>query len=323
MDNRRFKRKKQLNKPLALVLVSVMLVSTMLGTAFGWRDFTQNITNRFRGSGDADATLHDEFDGVNKHVFVENSGMSTIYVRVRLDEYMQVAEKVFSSTADAKNKTTWSVHTYDNPKHSSDRDKLMIDCGHADVDQFHRYYTWKMSGQEREYTPGVPGMVYTLLGEDIEGKPIVESLDPEYSSTHITSETNPPILMSEFLALGVDFESFDGDPGLSGDDLELWESINKGCWVLDDTKPADEGGGWAYWSMPLLPDTATNLLLEEVTLRKEADGDWIYRIDVKLQATTLTDTERWHDEDVYAPEGYLLTTGARKLIDMWNKFDNL
>ena len=294
--------KRRGKKPVILAIAAVLCTVAMLGGALAWTDFTQNKVNKFRGSVDADVTLHDEFDGANKDVFVENSGTSTIYVRVRLDEYMQVGDKKFGSNADVRDKTTWAPHTYGG--------KDIIDCGNADADRFHHYYEWSMRGIDRDYTPGTPGIVYGTLGAD--GK--VDRSDKSGSDVpHHTAAANTPIRMTEFMRLAKQ-EYAD----MNSTDRALWnDKVTAGCWILDDSNVAENGGGWAYWSVPLKPGTATNLLLDKVTLKKDAEDDWIYRIDVKLQAVTANDFAKWHDEASVC--GYKTTSGTQTLINMWTK----
>jgi hypothetical protein len=108
-----------------------------------------------------------------------------------------------------------------------------------------------------------------------------------------------------------------GPSPLSTQDQASWDYITSGCWIIDDTEAAADGGGWAYWSVALAPDHATNLLLQSVTLTQQPADDWIYRIDVKLQAVSLSDTDKWNDTSSTC--GYKTTTGAQKLIDSWTE----
>jgi hypothetical protein len=129
----------------------------------------------------------------------------------------------------------------------------------------------------------------------------------------MTLPGTPIITMREFLRLEV--QAYDA---MSTEDKNAWDNVKRGCWILDDSDTAGNGGGWAYWSMPLEPGTATNRLLDEVVLQRGASDDWIYRIDVKLQAVSLNDTEKWHNTIAGAPFGYRLTDAAHVLINMWN-----
>ena len=300
-------RKRGRRKLVALTVVVILCAVASLGGVYAWTSFNQSFTNRFRGTFDADVTLHDEFDGLRKDVFVENSGPNTIYVRVRFDEFMLVGSTVFATGANVRDKTTWTTHTYDGPS--------VTDCGHADVGKFHDYYQWHMVGSARRYHPGTPDMVYTkLTGVDpVTGKPMVDRTD----GTRTTADAQVPILMSDFAAVqgkinaaGVT-EYTDIQALLTSSELAVYDAYTKGCWILDNTANAADGGGWAYWSKPLAPDTATNCLMDTVTLRKDAEADWIYRIDVKLQAVTLGDADQWNSGE------WKTTAAAQVLIASW------
>ena len=293
-------------KPLFAAVAAIVIVATMIGGAFAWSDFSQSKTNKFRGTTDADVTLHDEFDGVNKDVFVENSGTSTLYVRVRLDEYMEIGGESFVNTANVKDKSTWMPHTYDAASH--------LDCEHVDaLHMFHSYYTWEMSGAERNFAEGTPGLVYSKLKDD-PANPGKQIVDTNPTGGKPTQAAAKPILMSDYIRISVWLA---GDPArdetmLSPADLVTWTAYTSGCWILDNHA---DGGGWAYWSRPLAPGTATNLLLDSVNpTTKEPDDDWYYGIDVKLQAVTSNDFAKWGGTPAL---GYTISADAQKLIDTW------
>ena len=284
-------------KPIVAAIAAILAAGALIGGAFAWTDFTQSRTNKFHGTNDADVTLHDEFDGENKDVFVENSGTNTIYVRVRLDEFMKVSDRQFDPNADIRDKKTWTTHTYDGAD--------ITDCDHAADGKFHDFYDWKMTGESRKYNLGTPGMVYGTLGSD--GKVDLTS------GPNTTAATAAPITLSKYVDIK---DKFDNSQPMTADETAIWDAVTtSGCWILDDSETAVNGGGWAYWSMPLLPDTATNMLLDEVKLKGDAEDDWIYRIDVKLQAVTLGDVMKWHDDN--STTGYKLTPGIWALIHEW------
>ena len=279
------KRKKSL---LAMVAIFVCAL-VLLGGTFAWTDFTQNATNKFRGTQDPDVTLHDEFDGkspnAEKHIFVENSGNQEIYVRLRLDEYMEISGDSFVSTANVRDKTTWTPHLW-----NQDITKI-TDCVGGVAGKFHDYFKWQVKGEGRDYKPGTPGLVYTKL--DSSG-----NVDP--TGPNSTSAEMKPVTMKAYVEL-LD-ETASGLP-LSTAAQETQVNITAGCWILDVD-------GWAYWSKVLKKDEATNLLLSKVEQKKNPTDDWYYGIDVKLQAVTLNDTEKW-------AETYTKTSNADRLITEW------
>jgi len=286
-------RLRRFEKPLLAVAAVLVVLACMLGGTFAWRDFSQTKTNKFRGFADADVTLHDEFDGVNKDVFVENSGTSPVYARIRLDEYMEVGGAGFAPLADVRNKTTWMPHTYDGA--------AVEDCGHTDAYHlFHDYYVWELSGAARTYLEGTPGLVYSALGSD-------GLVDPSPVDGLPTAAAAAPVTMTAFFDLKA---MVDGAAAMSPAETAAWTAATTtGCWILDDTVGGD---GWAYWSVPLLPGTATNLLLDSVAPgAHEPADDWFYGIDVKLQAVTESDFGRW------SADGFTVSANALLLIDMW------
>ena len=298
--------RKDNKKPLFLALTVVVLAALLAGSVFAWHDFSQSITNRFKGSHEPDVTLHNEFDGENKDVFVENTGTAALYVRIRLDEFMQIGTHIYKMATlpvpDVYDKQTWIPHTFTGPE--------LNDCDNTDItdERFHSYYTWDMSGRgSRPYYPGVPGMVYTTLGSD--GK--VDDI----TGSKITSPTAAPVLLSVALDISSKVAS---STALSGEEQTSWAAIQAGCWLLDDTDSAENGGGWAYWSRPLAAGAATNLVLDSVSKTdKEISEDWIYRIDVKMQAVTASDFEKWDNTEAGAPFGFQTSTGAKLLIGYW------
>lgn len=286
-----YKKKKTGNKPI-LVMISVFLMAALLlGGSLAWTDFTQSKTNKFRGTTDPDVTLHDEFDGENKDIFVENSGTQTIYVRVRLDEYMEIGGESFVPTAKVRDKSTWTPHNY--PQDGSPCN----DCGNVDdgnpIHLFHRYHTWEMSGAQRNYKPGTPGLVYSKLGADDK----VDTTGPNK-----TAPANAPVIMTTYTnILSKSSDSW------TGAEKDLVAEVQKGCWLLDSD-------GWAYWSIQLNEGEATNLLLDKViTANNTPEDDWFYGIDVKLQAVTLNDFSKWNDKT----NSYSTTKEADILVNHW------
>jgi len=304
LNNRKARKSKNL---LFLALSALAVVAMMIGSAFAWTDFGQSKTNRFRGTVEADVTLHDEYDDKtgDKDVFVENSGKSPIYVRVRLDEYMEIDGTSFVDTAAVRQKDTWTPHTYNCD--AIENCEQPATSNHL----FHDYYTWEMSGAQRSFVEGTPGLVYSKL--DANGK-----VDTNPTGGKPTADASSSIIMSKYLALKVLAESQPAiDDGIesvmSAKDFTIWTAATtSGCWILDDTDTAENGGAWAYWSVALGAGQATNLLLDSVTRTgKEPSADWYYGIDVKLQAVTVSDFGKWNDA------GYKITSDAEILIASW------
>lgn len=89
-----FTRKKAAGGISLVAVIALLLMGT-----FAWYDFTQAAENVFTGPFVREVLLHDDFDGeaaaewdeyqtINKDVYVENTGNTDVYVRVKLTENM-------------------------------------------------------------------------------------------------------------------------------------------------------------------------------------------------------------------------------------------
>ena len=91
-----------------------------LGGTFAWQSINQQALNEAMDTVNPGGRLHDDFNGRNKDVYVENftEDGTAIFARVRLDEYMEIgqgagsegddnqADPVVADT-DLTDKTTW------------------------------------------------------------------------------------------------------------------------------------------------------------------------------------------------------------------------
>lgn len=77
-------------KSTQLAMTLVLVAGIILAGTFAWFSFTQNATNVLEGFTNPKVNLHDDFWEPNKDVYVENSGNQPLYVRVRLDEWMDI-----------------------------------------------------------------------------------------------------------------------------------------------------------------------------------------------------------------------------------------
>ena len=73
--------------PITAVAVSAAI---LLGGTYAWQSISQTALNEKIVEVNPGGRLHDDFDGTNKDVYVENFGDTPIFARVRLDEYMEI-----------------------------------------------------------------------------------------------------------------------------------------------------------------------------------------------------------------------------------------
>ncbi|MDR1891852.1 MAG: hypothetical protein LBQ48_02410, partial [Oscillospiraceae bacterium] len=143
------------------VVAAALTAAIALTGTYAWTAFRESALNETKGLGNPGGRLHDDFNGENKDVYVENYGQQDIYVRIRLDEYMEVGANAGAKGAlqpdgtfavDASNGATafatgavigdmktWTTHV---------PDISVVDCDNADLDKFHDYWTWTMGGDK-------------------------------------------------------------------------------------------------------------------------------------------------------------------------------
>ena len=281
----------------AITAVSVAAAILLTGT-FAWQSISQQALNETMNAVNPGARLHDDFDGRNKDVYVENftdpnDGGVPVYARVRLDEYMEIgpgAGEQDGNTAtslveggELNNVATWKTHI---PGDTIE--------GGAEDDPFHEYWSWRTGGStiymptfnknkdslkadvNGTYDGAIPDdaihyddyIEYTL-GQRLTGNAVYdndeddEEENPGIEETHTAANTltGTTITMQQWLDMGAPVGPF---------------------WVYDTD-------GWAYWAQPIQPGTATGLLLDGITLQKEPDEDWYYGINVVGQFATVGD----------------------------------
>ena len=85
----------------AVAAVTVAAAILLTGT-FAWQSISQTALNVKTVEVNPGGRLHDDFDGTNKDVYVENFGDTPIFARVRLDEYMEIGAGAGLKTGDAE-----------------------------------------------------------------------------------------------------------------------------------------------------------------------------------------------------------------------------
>lgn len=273
---------KRNQRAVLLFALCTLCVTFLFGGTFAWSSLGQNVTNEVKGHMEnPGGRLHDDFNGKNKDVYIENFtdqyDGQPIIVRIRLREHMEM-----SDTAGT-NVPVWSTWDVWDPMQN-----IQSGCYESPTG----YWKWKLGGQTT-YLPtfnkdldskvaDVNGTFAGPDGNDADGSDSFEdyvkyaintpvSGTAKYNGgttkteTHIVTETQPAVMMS--------MAQWSADPQLGQ------------FWVYDND-------GWAYWAQPLWPDSATGLLLDEISLTKAIRGNWYYGIHVEAEMVTadeLTD----------------------------------
>lgn len=293
-------------KKIAASVGAVGLAAVIaLGGTFAWQSISQQALNETMATINPGGRLHDDFNGRNKDVYVENftEDGTAIFARVRLDEYMEIGQGAGSDgddnqaesvieTATLGNKNSWTTRL---PSGST----LLDEEGDA-------YWTWSMGGQTT-YMPTF-NMNKDSLQADINGTydgtndaddihydDYVDYSDPEnatktadeiYDADTNDVEEEQPIEGTNITTV-VDQEHTVKQTGTAvvitmQQWIEDYDMTPGAYWVWDTD-------GWAYWAQGIQPGTATGLLLDEIVHADPPSDSWYYGINVVGQFVTADD----------------------------------
>ena len=255
MARKRTQTKKDNKRKMAAIAALVLAAALLTGGAFAWTDFGQMMVNRMRGTADPDVQLHDDFDreGVDgfheKDVYVENTGKVPVIVRIRFDEFFQVGNTVLTYDKEGTLSKINNKDTW--------QPRLFDKVPAVSEEMYHHF--WNMSGNDKIYLRGVSEIGWKDWSGDAVG-----SVGPNGQEFNNTLPSAPVITMADYMTNRSVYDA----------------ALADGCWILDTD-------GWCYWSKMLVPDTATNLLLDSVTLNQlnHPEENYAYFINVKLETS--------------------------------------
>ena len=146
------KEKKRLKSVVAVSLAAALLVTGTMAS----QSISQAVTNQLSAAVNPGGRLHDDFDGKNKDIYVENftdsaNGGVPIYARVKLTEYMEVGADAGKNLEDAQ--STRSVKSIATGSVSNDKDTWAnyfdtTTTGNEDkVNAIKEYWTWQLGGK--------------------------------------------------------------------------------------------------------------------------------------------------------------------------------
>ncbi len=290
-------------KKIAASAGAVALAAVIaLGGTFAWQSISQTALNETMDTINPGGRLHDDFNGQNKDVYVENftegEGATTIYARVRLDEYMEIGVSGGEATplvaeTDRDNVETWTTRlpgtenmTEDTtfgaywdwsmggqttymPTFNLNKDSLKADIngtydGLSDADEIH--YDDYVDYSLPENATKIADEIYDADTNDVDEEDPIEgtNITTVEDQTHTVKQTGTAtvITMQQWI------EEYDMAPGA--------------YWVWDTD-------GWAYWAQGIEPGEATGLLLDEIVQSNPPSDSWYYGINVVGQFVTADD----------------------------------
>ncbi len=344
----------------SLTAGGIAAVVLLTGT-FAWQSISQTGKNEMMGDPNPGGRLHDDFNGENKDIYVENftdpMDGTPIFARIRLYEYMELGEGagdpaadrtgdkidvIGKTDADFDDPTTWAIHHLDEKQEST---------AHM---AFHDYVTWDQDGGSTVYMPtfnknkdsllidqngtleGPDGLRPSDVGD---GKDAYQNYKPYVAGQTATgnaiydADDNPTDEVGEdLLPDGAGVKVDGSSSAVLGTDYTLTEETHtaqktQDCTVItmaewkalpDNQKVGNywvyDTDGWAYWAAPIMPGTATGLLLDGVKMN-QPDQEWYYAIDVVAQFSTAYDWGTKDKNDGFFGNGGMQDDGE-SVLDM-------
>ena len=334
-------------KTLTSVGAVTMAVVIALGGTFAWQSISQQALNEAAAVVNPGGRLHDDFDGHNKDVYVENftdtENGTPIFARVRLDEYMELGTGAGTDRNLPKGETlTVSGLTVVGQGSKINDKSTWITRKPGGGSAFEQYYTWDMEGGQTVYMPTFNKNKDSLKADvngTYDGKPDTDTPYDDYvtytegqqvtadatydddnndiedggvrteKETHTAANTidGRVITMEEWVTRWAAYQTaLEGDP--QADPVDY--NVQGDFWVWD----AD---GWAYWANPILPGTATGLLLDGIELVNPPSDSFYYGINVVGQFVTADDIGYLNGTGFYdRSAGRVPSSNAEDLLEL-------
>ena len=333
--------RKKLSVSLAAVITAVVV---LLSGTFTWQSINQTALNEASDVINPGGRLHDDFDGENKDIYVENFAEEPIFVRIQLGEHLAFTnnrgvegaqrENVVIGGVDENGDRTYAIHLF----------------GEEQYNPSDKYWTW-ITGGSTVYMPTFNKNKDSLVG-DINGTyqgpdgKVTDHPDDDRYKDYVTytpgdQKTGTEIHDADSNSVdevGNDFVRLDNYETAGNivrqEATHTARSTLNACFIsmadwLELVKQAGEydvaahgyywvydTDGWVYWSAPVLPDTATGLLLDEIRLHGVMDDSWYYAIEVKAQFVTADDIGKKDGSGFYDPkDGTNPTAEAEELLE--------
>lgn len=289
-------------KKLATAAVAIATAAAItLGGTFAWQSINQTALNEASDVINPGGRLHDDFDGTNKDVYVENFADEEIFARIRLEEFFEITQAggTLHSIAGAKdtdgNIVAWETHYFDEenatdaywdwktggstvfmPTFNKNKDSLVADINgtyngldgvvtNADDDDRYLDYVQYVFGEKK-----TADAIYDYDSNDVDevGKNVADAVNHPDHVTLVPEEHTAKYTLDATLMSMQEWIEAGSQPGE--------------YWVYDTD-------GWVYWADAIQPGEATGLLLDGIKLDEKLDDSWYYAINVVAQFVTEND----------------------------------
>ncbi len=311
------------NKRKKAVVAAVTAAAILLAGTFAWTSISQTAKNEAVVDINAGARPHDDFDGTNKDVYVENFGDEEtgvdIYARIRLDEYMEVGQDAGEDRENAdrralpvvegtniNDKSTWTTFVYGEETQERAYGKYWgWDMGNAESHK--PYYMPTFNKNKDSLVPDINGTYEGLNAGDIvhyddyvpydaSSKITADAVydwdlnnidEVEKGNPSETTDESTPLDEANILKKSETHDAQQITSGATIMTMEQWKALPEnqkvGPYWVYDTD------GWAYWAQPIAPGETTGLLLDGIHMSRVPDDNWYYGINAIGQFVTAAD----------------------------------
>jgi len=320
----------------------MMAGSVLIGATLAWQSGSLTALNEASDVVNPGGRLHDDFNGENKDIYVENFADEDIFARIRLGEYFAIINNYVPDNPDAplsavhelagtRTETENGTVTYSYAIHYFDR------ANATDL-----YWNWETGG-ETVYMPtfnrNKDSLIPDLNGTYQPGEGVISKRDGDQYAGYVKYRMGDKISGTEI------YDSDTNDIDEVGDDFERLGNYADHIVIVENviheavrtysaklmglaewkTLPETEktgpywvydNDGWVYWAQPIKPHTATGLLLDAISLRGAMDDTWYYAIEVTAQFITADDLGKRDQTGFYdAEKGSAPSADALSLLE--------
>ncbi len=228
------------NKRKKAVAATIAAAAILLAGTFAWTSISQQAKNEAIVDINPGGRLHDDFNGTNKDVYVENFNSKEdinavpIYARIRLDEYMEIGQEAgkkdiaddkrladsVAGDGDINNTSTWQTYI---PGENTVKNN----------DAFRKYWTWDLGNSS------VTGRYYMPTFDKNK-----DSLDADINGTYQGTTKDDDIHYDDYREYGStstetadEFYDWDSDTIHEDDGINKYD--NGGIKPYDETMPID------------------------------------------------------------------------------------
>ncbi|QPS71039.1 hypothetical protein [Lactococcus garvieae] len=305
----------------------------LLAGTFAWTSFSQRALNDIDGQRvpNHGGRIHDQFDrdSGNKDIFAENYGENTLFVRIKLKEYMEVAGQPVDddSTVDPDDSNTWTTFI---PGPATGGTVANDDRQGARSSLFSDYWDWNL-GMER--IPGTTMYFMPTFNHDPNNMQtaaagnardfIVDDVTHPGDGTEAFWQSGDTA--TSIMPVGAEFGGTNTAAAVLAQDRPpltagQWMDLSTSGRRVGQTWIIDQASGWAYYAVPLESGEATSYLLDDIAQSADFNDnltanfpgaeahDWKYSIHVIGEFVSFDDLDQFLDN----PEDD--TAGAREIV---------